>query len=412
MSPRLSLPALAVVGVWLCAAAAAAEAQQLDLSAYVGSGDNVTRVSAENELDQLYLGFQGNVSFERERPRHTLSTRLGAALRWFPDSGQFLTMDRSASVGVDARLTAATRLKASQTVQYSPYRQFGPSIFPAAGVGELPLYNPDGAATFGESFYDFGSLLEVSHRLSERTTVAIDYRFRLGVADGASELPVSHRAGVGLRRVVGQYAALKLGTAYRFSRTGFYVTDLPTRAIDFDIGIDYNRPLSFSRGTTLSFSSGTALISRSATATDPGELGRQFVGIAAVTLSQAIGRHWEAQLGADRNLQYVDGFADPFYATRFTGRLSGQIGRTVTALASANYSTGGGIGTSILSQNFDGFQAEARLNYRVARRWQLFGAYYFTENRLSPDSLRNLPLGTVLRPNQASVQIGVNFSID
>ena len=41
MSLRLSLQTLATVSVWLCASVVSAEEQQLDLSAYVGSGDNL-----------------------------------------------------------------------------------------------------------------------------------------------------------------------------------------------------------------------------------------------------------------------------------------------------------------------------------------------------------------------------------
>ena len=412
MSPRPFVQVTATLCVWCCAAAVA-DAQQLDVSTYVGAGDPAAGVSTsqQTETADLYLGVVGNVTFERRQPNRTISASLGGALRYFPDSQDFMTMDRSASVGIDAQLRPNTRFRASQTVQYSPYRQFGGVIFQPEDVGELPIYNPDGAATLGESFYDLGSMVELSRQLSQRTALSLDYRFRVGLTDDASELPLAHRAGIGMRHVIGRYAALKLGTAYRFGRTGYQVTALPTKSLDFDVGIDYNRPLSFSRGTTISFSSGTALVSRSATALDPGEVGRNFVAIAAATIQQTIGRHWEAQLGADRNLQYVDGFPDPFYATRITTRLSGEMGRNLALQAAADYSTGGGLATTVL-QNFNGVQAQARLNYKLSRRWQLFGAYYFTENRLSADSLSTLPAGLVLRPNQTSVQVGINFRID
>jgi hypothetical protein len=413
MRVRLSTPFLVVAGVWLCTTVASAEAQQLDLSAYVGLGDTLAETSrAERSVDNYtYADFVGNAAFERRGPRRTVTARLGGALRYFPDIQEFLTLDRSASLGVDAQIGSNSLLRATQTVQFSHYRQFGGPIFPMEGTAALPVYNPYGAATVGPSFWDLASTVELSRKLNQRTGMEFDYGFRVSVTDAARELPISQRAGIGLRHMLSRYAALKLGTTYRFGRTGYELTALPTTAVDFEAGVDYNRALSFSRGTTVSFSSGTALVSRSATALEPSELGRELVVIAALTASQTLGRDWEAQLGGDRNLQYVEGFRDPFYATRIKSRLTGEIGQRFSVQAAADYSTGSGIGSSV-SQTFNGFQAHTSVAYALTRRWELFGAFHLTENRLSPESLRSLPPGTIVRPNLTTVRIGVNFSVD
>lgn len=413
MALRHTFGAPAMVVVWLCAAMSSAEAQQADLSTYVGAGDDFLGTSTPDQLsrDRWYVGFQGHATFEKRRARGTVTARVGGALRYFPDSRELLSLDRSASLGIDTQIGVSSRLRAAQTLQYSPYRQFGLSLLPADGVGALPIYNPEGAATYGQSFYDLGSLVEWSRRFSQRTELAVDYRFRVGLTAATAERPTSQRAGVGVRHTVGRYAALKFGTAYRFGRTAFHSSGLPTSALDFDVGVDYNRPLSFSRGTTITFSTGTAVVSRSPTGLEPGEVGRQIVAIGAVTARQTLGRRWDAQVGADRNLQYVEGFPDPFYATRVMTRLRGELGRRVSVLAGADYSTGGGIGPAVVSQQFSGFQAQARLNVRVSQRWHLFGAYHLTQNELSPESLRSLPPGTVLRPSQTSVQVGINVHV-
>jgi hypothetical protein len=392
---------------------ASAEEQQLDLSAYVGLGNNQGNASsAEVSFGRYtFTGISGTAAFERRGPRRTVTARLGGAVRYFPELQEFFTLDRSASLGIDAQLGSNSRLFATQTVQYSPYRQFGVPIFPTEEAAALPPYNPEGAATVGQYFYDLGSVVELSRKFNDRTGVAVDYGLRVTLTDTALELPISQRAGIRFRHTLSRYSALKLGTAYRFSRTGYGLTALPTRALDFDVGIDYNRPLSFSRGTTVSFGSGTALVSRAPTVLEPSELGHQFVAIASVTASQSLGRFWEAQVGADRNLQYVEGFPDPFYASRIMSRLTGEIGQRFTLFAAADYSMGSGIGSSV-SQTFNGFQAQTQAAYKLTHRWRLFGAFYFTENRLSADSLASLPPGTILRPNQASVQVGLNFRIE
>jgi hypothetical protein len=416
MSLRRLIPSLVVATVCLTSpgVSTAAEEQRLDLSTYLGTGDDTYEplLADESRAGLVYIGVQGSTTFERQHPRRTVTARLGGSIRYFPESRQFLTLDRSASVGIDARISARNRLRATQTVQYSPYRQFGAALFSSGTPGELPIYNPDGAATFGQSFVDFGTIVEVSRSFTQRTSLSIAYASRVSVSKAASETPISQSAGIAVRRVLGRYATLKLGTAYRFGRTGFELTALPTTAQDFDIGIDYSRPLSFSRGTTLSFSSGTAVVSRAATASDPGEIGRQLVAIGAVTATQTIGRYWVAQLGFDRNIQYVDGFPDPFYASRLMTQLRGDMGRRFSVLAQADYSTGAGVGSATLAQNFRGLQSQARLNYVLSRRWRLFAAHYFTENQLSAEAISSLPPGVMLRPSQASIQVGLSFRID
>ena len=440
MRLRPSTSSLVVVGM-LGVSVASAEGQQADLSAYMGLASNQGDAStAEVSVGHYtYMGVSGTAAFERRGPRRIVTARLGGAVRYFPDLHEFFTLDRSASLGVDAQVSSNSRLRASQSVQYSPYRQFGLSLFPTTAdkaslprlkrefrspdqlfgkarvdaadqVAALPPYDPEGAATVGQYSYNLGTTIELSRRFKERTGMAVDYGLNVSLTDAARELPISHRAGIRLRHMLSRYSVLKLGTAYRFSRTGYGLTALPTRTLDFDVGIDYNRQLSFSRDTTISFSSGTALVSRDATAYEPGELGRQLVAILAVTASQSLGRYWDAQLGADRNLQYVDGFPDPFYASRIMSRLTGEIGQRFTLVAAADYSTGSSIGSA--SQTFNGFQAQTQAAYELTRRWSLFGAFFFTENRLSADSLSSLPPGTILRPNQASVQVGLNFRID
>ncbi len=417
MTPRPLIQLLAVGAICLGSSVdawATTEEQLLDLSAYAGAGDYAdgTTLLDESVSGRYYVGLQGTTTYTRRRPERTFTASLGGAVRFFPTSRQFMPIDRSAALGVEARLSERTSLRATQTVQYSPYQQFGPAILDPGDVGELPVYNPDGAATVGKAFYGFGTAAELSRTFGRRTGLSLHYSSRVSVAATASANPFSQRAGISFRHPLGRYTALKLGTAYRFGRTGYTSTALPTRAQDFDIGIDYNRALSFSRSTTLSFNSGTALVSRSATETEPGEVGRQLVAIGAVTATQALGRRWQAELGVDRNLQYVDGFPDPFYATRVTARMTGQIRRRSTLEAQADYSTGGGIGTDVLAQNFEGLRGLARLTHGLGRRWQLFAAYYLTENRLSAEALSNLPAGVVLRPNQTSLQVGFTFRVD
>ena len=218
---------------------------------------------------------------------------------------------------------------------------------------------------------------------------------------------ITHRAAVGWKLRLGRYASLVVGTASRFGRTSGAAP--PTRTQDIDLGIDYNRPLSFSRNTTLTFTTGMAVITRKGTSSDALELGRRFRVIGTVTATRTFGRHWQARLGYDRNLQFVDAFPDPFYANGVIGQVIGQIGRRTSLRLQADYANGKAVEAEAvtLDKSFRGGRAQARLNYAVSRLWQLYAEYHYTENHLSAGALQSLPPGLVPRKFGRGVRVGL-----
>src|SRR6202007_3334447 len=101
---------------------------------------------------------------------------------------------------------------------------------------------------------------------------------------------------VGISRSMG----VVLGTATRFGESPLQARK--TTSQEFDIGLDFNRPLTLGRGTTIAISTGSALFSTTGTVDDPAELGRRLRLIGSVSMSKSFGRRWSTRMAYERSL--------------------------------------------------------------------------------------------------------------
>jgi opacity protein-like surface antigen len=119
------------------------------------------------------------------------------------------------------------------------------------------------------------------------------------------------------------------------SRTAQYgrsdgATRIQTR--DLDIGLDYDRPISFSRRTTFSFSTGSSLTP---------EGGRTHYRVTGhAVLNHEIARTWTASLLYSRALQFVEAFPQPYFSDSISARVGGNASRRVDLAFSGAYAVG------------------------------------------------------------------------
>lgn len=370
-------------------------------------GDDGLNPSAVTK--SYYMGLQTTATYSRRTNSRMFSASGATAVRFFPSTSEFITIDRSARVGVVQRIGARSNFTASQSVQYSPFHQLTDFVgFGGDSEGDAPLTNADEALAVSRAQYDLGTAVGFE-RSFRRGSLSLGYTSRLNLSSNPAENMTTHRAAVGFKFDLWRYASLVVGTASRFGNTG--ATAPRTQTQDIDLGIDYNRALTFSRNTTLTFRTGTAIVSRTGTSADPLEVGRQFRFLANVGASRAIGRYWEARVSYDRNLQFVDVFPDPFFTDGVIGRLSGPISRRVNLLVQADYTAGKAVDAEAvaLDKTFRGGRAQARINVAVSRFWQLYAEYYYSENHLSVGALQALPDGLVPRKYARGIRVGLNL---
>src|SRR6185436_13490245 len=168
-----------------------------------------------------------------------------------------------------------------------------------------------------DAYLGYGSTLGVTHRLSRRTRLNLNYVFRNSQASAYSFDSNQHSGKGSLRYDMAKGLGMEVG--YGLRRT-YYSTREPVDSHDIRAGLLYNRALSVSRRTTVSFGSGTA-----ATSTRFGKTTFRATGDAA--LSHEIGRSWTANVNYSRGVRFIDTLDEPVFGDAVSATVGGLLSR-------------------------------------------------------------------------------------
>jgi hypothetical protein len=195
-----------------------------------------------------------------------------------------------------------------------------------------------------------------------------------------------------------KYASLRLG--YGQERADYLSTGQVVKYGTADVGVDYGRPLSFSRRTKLTFGVNTLAL-------DNG--GETYLTVGGHANLNHEFRVWNADVAYTRGVGFIDGFADPFLADSISAELTGHLGRRVRVTLSTGYSNGDiGVGASTF-RNFDSYVGSARTQVSVARSLALFGEYVFYHYHF--DNQIALPQGTPHGLDRQGARAGLSLTV-
>jgi hypothetical protein len=285
----------------------------------------------------------------------------------FRDAQSTLTPMRQQG-GLDVAVVGLRQqFRASQSMSYSPYYQFGgmtdiaPTPLVEAAQAHGDFANADLAAVASTTD------VEWSWALSRRFALSASYNLRR-TTFGRSELDMtSQNIGARLTRRLTRDVSLRTGYTYRAS--GSALTALrPPRVDDLDVGLDFSRPLSISKRTTLSFGSGSSITPQAQ------GMAVHLTGDAALT--RLIGRTWNARMGLNRSVHLLEGFAQPVLANAINASFGGALQRYLLVSSSASFSTGAVGPTAGGANGYTNWSAAAGLSVPVGRR-AMFEAQYF-----------------------------------
>jgi hypothetical protein len=245
--------------------------------------------------------------------------------------------------------------------------------------------------------YDANSTL--TYGLTRRSSLAAEYGYgeaRFGDEE-ASRLKRKRWAG---RYTYGftRYASLRLGYGVEDAE---YNRGQRFRRRVIDVGIDYARPLSFSRRTTFKFGGGTATL-------DDGE--STFTTITGhANLNHVLSRRWNLNAAYNRGVGFIDGFVDPFVSDSAAVSAVGGFGRRVQLSASAAYSNGDVGFRTTRSRSYETYTGTARMQVTLMRNLAAFGEYVYYHYRFDP--LVVLPLNAPRALNRRGVRGGLGYTV-
>jgi hypothetical protein len=306
------------------------------------------------------------------------------------------------SAGLSTSLTRRLRFDAAVQAGYSPQFQF--SLLPP--TTDVPSEQPVPTLDYGLTSYDVGNYqgsAGISVRLDGRSSIRVGYgNGRYAFFGQGYKLKTQSVQG-GYYRSLTRYAELRLGYVEQEGRY-FFDDAVPSRTRRMriiDVGVNYARPLSLSRRTTILFSSGSSGV-------DDGN--RTYYSLTGTArLNHAVSRFWNLGIAYSRRVGMVGGFDEPVFADSVNANVNGVVRRRVTVGASVGFSNGH-VGVATVSNDFDSLQANARIETPLTRRrMSLFGSYFYYRHLF--DQSVNLPPGVASRYGRHGVRAGLTVAI-
>lgn len=343
---------------------------------YAGA-DAGLNYTAEKTGERLTLGVlsAGQVRFVR-RTRDTSTTDT--------------TADGFADLHADWHMTRSTTLLVRETVSYSPRYNF--SLTPLAGEDLA-----DDIATLDDPAYDLFDLRAVrgastvflQQGIAKDTTLAAGYLFRaVQVLDSSSVRGSQfhdYRTNVGSFQLnhahhVTRYSELVLGYDLRVSDRNSQ-TGEPAVLHRINAGVNYSRPLSFSRRTTVSFATGSAIIppGQRPGVTDDARTRYRLTGNASIV--HEMGRTWTAQLAYNRGVRARDGFGELYFNDDLYASLEGLVTRRLSWTSTARWSVSALDGSVPGRNGHRGQSASTQATFALNRIFGIYARYIYYSYR-------------------------------
>lgn len=365
-----------------------------------------------------YATLTPQMDFSTHGGRVQLGVTAGSSARYYQELHELVVMSHTAGAGLTAALTPHTSVSLNQSVAYSPALfngLFANVAAPALGDTASPSAN---YAMSEKRSYSYGTTAGLTHKFSGRLTAVLKGGYHYDHFTGQDP----GYADVRSQDVGGQFAYtlsrdLKLRVGYTF-RQGQYQGLPRTTEHDGDIGIDYSRPLSRTRRTSIAISLGPAaangaltngvVANGSAPTGTSLDVRRQYRLVSDMSLVHQAGRTWNLRGTYHRGMGYIQGFQGPVFTAAYATSAEGMLNRRTDLSLSAAYSTGDSALTGAASP-FTTYTGDARLRFAVNRTFAAYVDYVFYYYDIGPGT--QLPLGVPPGLTRNGVRTGLTMWI-
>ncbi len=344
-------------------------------SLFSGYDTDLTRTTVDPSL-QAAAGHVGSTLGLRYASR---SDRIAFATRGNVDTRHYRTSPTTTFTGFNgsamfgAEVTSRVHVDASFTSAYSPQFIFSPIPTTAESVIDVEQPSMD-FGIFAEDAFSVSAVTGVTFKTSKRSAITATigagrYKYLNGAYAQYGSNSQSYSATYSYH--TSKYATLRVGYSEQKAKYPAFAGQ-PNSAINqrtFDVGMNYSRPLSISRRTTLSFSTGSGTV-------DDG-IETFFTVTGTASLRHEMGRTWVASANYMRGLGIVGGFSQPFFSDAVSFDLRGKLAQRVSLISSGGFADGN-IGLRAAAEAYKSYQGTVRVEYEVKReRLGIFGSYFY-----------------------------------
>jgi hypothetical protein len=335
----------------------------------------------------------GQYSFSR--------TRFGASA-----SGSITGRHSSAVNGVDpaygfsasawGQLARRTRITFAESSSFLPFLSYSfIPITPSTDLAEIvsPAYE---TAIAPQNEHSHILSAGLSQSLTSRSTLSFSGGYELfGTSSGLYDL-TSYSADGRYSYQVGKGLGVHAGYGYSTGRYAGITDQASPSTHTIDVGVDFNRPLSFSRRTTLTFGTGSTGVSDSS--------GTHYYITGHARLTYEFKRSWSASVEYSRSANFVQTLREPVFGDAVTASVGGFASRRLQ-ISGGVTGAYGNVGFSQTPGNkYADYSGFAHLTLALSSKLALTADY--TYYRYQFNNMAQLPLFTASEMNRQSVEGG------
>ena len=326
--------------------AVAGDGQALLFSASVATGydDDVTSGTASTPSSDPRLRASGTfvmtdlaLSYGRQSRRINFGGAANASVRRYQAIEPFTADTYGGSAGMSATIAPRLRLGANASASRSSHYTL--TIFPVFVEDPVsPVAGPSLDYNLGTAdLARHHGGVQLNYSPTRRSNVNANYSVAESRSSQQRYKLNTIAWGGGYSHGLTQYATLRLG----FRRQqGTYGEARRVRRVpvdSYDIGVNYSRPLSFSRRTTMRFGAGTAVVATSVVGTSlVGTSDRRTARVIGhAILTHRFSRAWDLNASYNRAVGFIEGFEEPAKTDTVVSALVGKLNRRVTVTSYA-----------------------------------------------------------------------------
>jgi hypothetical protein len=329
------------------------------------------------------------IDYSLGRKRYTFNATSVTNVDYYPSLPQSMLPRYIITGAVAVRPSASTNITISPGFKNLPEFSFEDLFNPEEG-GILPPSQNFGMTV--KRYKRIGLNVDASQKLAKRSTLNLSWGYGHGMIGGATWDSQRYEATVTQNVSKG----LSVYGGYVYGQQTFHGADGRTsldRHPNVTFGVNFNKPLSLTRRTTLAVSAGVAQMQDRILKETRNEL------IGGVTLAREFGRTWITGISVGRDVRFIESLAAPLLNDTLTFNLKGSFSRRLQFGSAFGRSSGLVGGDS--GYRLDTYYGSAQLSFALNRTFGL-GADYGYYRQSNP--IGGLSTGTVGSLNRKSLR--------
>jgi hypothetical protein len=319
------------------------------------------------------------------RGKAEIGARANSVLRYYSDPGTLESIGHNAGIGLTAASRGGLTLLANQSAAYSPATLYG--LFPEGGPPE-PGYPGISAPNYTVSnfqSYAYTSVVTLGHSIGSRNSVSAtgEYVYTDRVHETLEWGDVSSYSVSGqFSRKTTRHTTTSTELRYRSGEFA-YRGGGKTTELALDAGVNYTRPVSASRHSTVDVHMGVSRGDYPGNTIGLTGIQRRYRVVGDGGFSLSLSQIWQATATVRRGLEYESSFPTPVVNNGAKAALTGFLTNRIDVSVSGGFSRA----ESILNSetlSIDSYNGEVGVRYAVNRTLALTGGYlyyyYLTDN--------------------------------